>query len=64
MQLPEGLGERLLRVRASMNPPPHSVKVGNKRYSYCNLKTREVFLSIDDLNRLEWIYRHEIMHLD
>ncbi len=64
MQLPERLGERLLRVRASMNPPPHSVKVGNKRYSYCNLKTREVFLSIDDLNRLEWIYRHEIMHLD
>ena len=65
MRIPQKIALKLRKIRFEMLPPPHKVKIDKKaETSYADLKRRIVGLAQRHLNAVEWIYRHELLHLD
>ena len=64
MRLPEKVEALLRRIRLEMAAPPHRVSVRSVETSYADLERREIVLAEGQLAELEWVYRHEIVHLD
>lgn len=64
MRIPRELEDKLRLIRLEMKPTPHSVKVRRCRTSYADVQNREVVLAEKQLREVEWIYRHEVFHLD
>ncbi|RLE80744.1 MAG: hypothetical protein DRJ52_05680 [Thermoprotei archaeon] len=60
MQVLEG---KLAEIRAEMGAPPHVLEVKKTLTSYADLEERKVVLAESQLNMVEWVYRHELLHL-
>ncbi|MCD6563828.1 MAG: VWA domain-containing protein [Thermoproteales archaeon] len=65
MRLPRKIERILRRIRTQMRPTPHNVVIDERaETSYSDIENRVIGLSKNQLDELDWIYRHEIMHLD
>lgn len=65
MQFHQKIAEKLRKIRLEVFPPPHKVKIDKRAItSYADLERRIIGLAEKQLEKIEWVYRHEILHLD